>query len=113
MMKPYRFAAKVMEELCSLEKELHISDDADAIIARTLQVICESYDADWSGFIDVDMVMQVCSPYRWHNTNKQDRTRELMAEFEPIECMESWMKAMQTNSPICIPNVERSRCSHM
>ncbi|MBR3999694.1 MAG: GAF domain-containing protein, partial [Clostridia bacterium] len=81
-------------------------DDAEAIIARTLQAVCEFYDADWSGFIDVDMVMQVCSPYRWHNTNKQDRTRELMAEFEPIECMESWMKAMQTNSPICIPNVE-------
>ena len=46
MMKPYRFAAKVLEELCSLEKELHISDDADAIIARTLQAVCEFYDAD-------------------------------------------------------------------
>lgn len=109
MMKPYKFAMKLMQSLCALEKGLHISDDADTIITQTLQAACEFYDADWAGFLDIDMVMQVCSPYRWYNTNKTDRTRELMAEFEPIGCMESWMEAMQTNSPICIPDVEAIR----
>ena len=105
MMKPYRFTMKVARNLGGLEEELHISDDADQIILRTLKEACAFYDADWAGFLLVDFEMKVWFPYRWHNTSSFDRTKELMEEFESLECMKQWIKAMDENQPICIPDV--------
>ena len=106
MMRPYEFTMKVAQNLGRLESELHMSDDADQIIKRALKEACEFYGADWAGFLDVDMVMKVWSPHHWYNTHSRDQTKELMEEFESLDCMKQWITAMHENQPICIPDVE-------
>lgn len=105
MMKPYRFTMKVARDLGGLEEELHLSDDADHIILRALKEACAFYDADWAGFLLVDFEMKVWFPYRWYNTNSTDQTKELMEEFESLECMKQWIESMRGNRPICIPDI--------
>lgn len=106
MMHPYEFTMKVAQNLGKLESELHMSDDADQIIKRALKEACDFYGADWAGFLDVDMVMKVWSPHHWYNTHSRDQTKELMEEFESIDCMNQWIVALHESQPICIPDVE-------
>lgn len=93
----YIYLKKFVTTLVELERELHSIDNADMIIMHTLRKACEFYGADWSGFLDVDTVMGVWSPYRWYNPASRDRTKELIAEFESIDYMKRWMEAMETN----------------
>lgn len=109
--REYRFYKSFVDTLVDLEKELHNTDDVELIIDRTLQRACEFYGADWSGFLDVDTVMKVWSPYKWYNPGKNDMTRKLMAEFESIDCMKRWMKAMEEGEPVFIPDTAAIRNS--
>jgi len=104
--REYMYLKKFVSTLVELEHELHSIDDADMIIRHTLRKACEFYGADWSGFLDVDTVMGVWSPYRWYNPGTKDETKERMAEFESIDCMKRWMECMDANCPIFIPDVE-------
>lgn len=106
MMRSYEFTMKVAQNLGKLEAELHMSDDAEQIIKRALKEACDFYGADWAGFLDVDMVMKVWPPHHWYNTHSRDQTKELMEEFESIDCMKQWITALHENQPICIPDVE-------
>ena len=109
--REYKFYKAFVDTLVELEKELHNTDDVELIIDKTLQRACEFYGADWSGFLDVDTVMGVWSPYRWYNPSKNDKTRKLMAEFESIDCMKRWMKAMDESKPVFISDAEEIRKS--
>ena len=109
--REYKFYKAFVDTLVELEKELHNTDDVELIIDKTLQRACEFYGADWSGFLDVDTVMGVWSPYRWYNPSKNDKTRKLRAEFESIDCMKRWMKAMDESKPVFISDAEEIRKS--
>lgn len=107
--REYNYLKAFVETLVELEKELHTTDNVEQIISLTLQRACEFYGADWSGFLDVDTIMGVWSPYRWYNPHKNDMTLKLMAEFESIDCMKRWMRAMERNEPVYIPETETVR----
>ena len=111
--REYVYLKKFVSTLVELEHELHSIDDADMIIRHTLRKACEFYGADWSGFLDVDIVMGVWSPYRWYNPGVLDQTRELMEEFESIDCMRRWMEAMDANRPIFIPDTETVQAENL
>lgn len=51
----YRFLKHFAATLVTLEKRLHDSDNADEILQATFRTACEFYEADWAGFLELDM----------------------------------------------------------
>ena len=64
-----RYAVEFERTLRNLEARLHESDNADDIISRTLSTACDFYNANWAGFLEIDMDLGVWAPYVWFNTN--------------------------------------------
>ena len=52
----YRFLKHFAATLVTLEKRLHDSDNADEILQATFRAACEFYEADWAGFLELDIV---------------------------------------------------------
>ena len=89
-----RSAVEFERTLRNLEARLHESDNADDIISRTLSTACDFYNANWAGFLEIDMDLGVWAPYVWFNTNPHDRTKELVRDFEEIAIMQRWLAAI-------------------
>ena len=89
-----RYAVEFERTLRNLEARLHESDNADDIISRTLSTACDFYNANWAGFLEIDMDLGVWAPYVWFNTNPHDRTKELVRDFEEIAIMQRWLAAI-------------------
>ena len=51
----YQFLRHFAATLIQIEKHLHSSDNADEILQATFRTACEFYDADWAGFLELDM----------------------------------------------------------
>lgn len=100
-----RYAVEFERTLRNLEARLHESDNADDIISRTLSTACDFYNANWAGFLEIDMDLGVWAPYVWFNTNPHDRTKELVRDFEEIAIMQRWLAAMENNDALIIPDV--------
>ena len=100
-----RYAVEFERTLRDLEALLHESDNADDIIARTLSTACNFYDANWAGFLEVDMDLGIWAPYVWYNRNPRDRTKSLIRDFEETAIMQRWLSAMENNEALIIPDV--------
>lgn len=92
-----------------LEAHLHESDDPVEIAQNTMRTACEFYGADWCGILEVDLDLGIWTPSMWYNTAANDRTMELLAEFEAAEPMQSWVRVMKENCSVVIPDVEAVR----
>lgn len=90
--------------LKQLEAFLHTSDDPEEIAIHTLKTACEFYGGDWAGIMSVDLDLDIWTPVWWYNTSDRDRTRELIHEFEAAEFMPGWIRAMERNQPIMVPD---------
>lgn len=99
-----RYCIELEATLKELESHLHTSDDPEEIAMKTLKTACEFYGGDWSGILEVDLDLDIWTPVWWYNAGPRDRTKELMYEFEAAEFMPSWIKAMEDNEVVIIPD---------
>lgn len=51
----YNFLKHFSATLIGLEKQLHNSDNTDEILKVTFRTACEFYQADWAGFLELDI----------------------------------------------------------
>ena len=98
-----QYAQEVESTLRLLEAQLHESDDAGEIIQMVLKTACNFYQGDWVGFLEVDLEMDLWTPYVWYNPHGNDQTEILLAEVENFEPFKRWLDVMHNNSAVCIP----------
>ncbi|MBQ8237461.1 MAG: transcriptional regulator [Oscillospiraceae bacterium] len=99
-----RYAMEVERTLTSLEARLHTSDDPEEIAKMTLKAACEFYQGDWAGILEVDLDLNIWTPFWWYNTHPNDKTIEAMHEFESSEYLYRWVAAMRDNHAIVVPD---------
>lgn len=98
-----QYAQEVESTLRLLEAQLHESDDAGEIIQMVLKTACEFYQGDWVGFLEVDLEMDLWTPYVWYKPDGKDETEILLADVENFEPFTRWLNVMHNNSTVCIP----------
>ena len=101
-----QYAQEVESALRLLEAQLHESDDSEEIIQNVMKTACEFYQGDWVGFLEVDLELDMWTPYVWYNPNGNDKTTVLLAEIESFEFFSRWKTAMQTNNAVAIPSTK-------
>lgn len=102
-----QYALDFVNTLSSLEAALHTSDDPEEIARLTLRTACDFYQADWCGFLEVDLDLGIWTPTMWHNTSPNDETRKLMREFESASGLPRWLQAMRDNEPVVVTNSKK------
>lgn len=101
-----QYALEALEILSAVEELLHVSDDPEEIAMETLKTACAFYQADWAGFIQMDLNLGLWSPYWWYNAGEEDQTRTLINEVESASHLPHWIKAMHENTNIIVLDVE-------
>ena len=101
-----QYAIEVERTLTKLEIQLHTSDDPEEIAMMALKTVCEFYQADWAGLLEVDLDLNIWTPFWWYNTHPNDTTDEMLNEFESSEYLYRWIMAMRENHAIVVPDVE-------
>ena len=99
------FALEFVDTLATLETSLHTSDDPEEISRGAMKMACDFYQADWCGFLMVDLDLGLWTPYCWYNTNSQDRTEMLTSEYESATKLPRWITAMQDNTKVMLRDV--------
>ena len=89
-----------------LETSLHNSDSSEEIAVQTMAAVCEFYDADFCGVLDVDLDVGVWTPEMWYDREYGPMHTTLFNEYEYSEHFYSWVQALRTGQPIIIPDVE-------
>lgn len=90
--------------IAALESYLHTSDDPKEIAIQTLKTACSFYGGDWAGLFEIDMDLGIWSPVWWYKVGKNDRTMQMVREFESLTDMPTWIKSMQTGECVVIPD---------
>ena len=101
-----QYALDFEQTLRQLEEYLHVSDDQEEIINGTLETACEFYQGDWCGFIEVDMDLGLWTTTEWFNKGPDDKTKDLLNEFESSDVWQRWIEAIKENHPLIIEDVE-------
>lgn len=57
------FALEFVDTLATLETSLHTSDDPEEISRGAMKMACDFYQADWCGFLMVDLDLGLWTPY--------------------------------------------------
>lgn len=102
----YRFLKRFAETLVTLEKRLHDSDNADEILQATFRTACEFYEADWAGFLELDMEAGLWWPFDWFSVKNNDMTKTYLNDFEAVAIVPRWISAMANNHPIVVKDRE-------
>ncbi|MDD6983776.1 MAG: hypothetical protein PUJ47_01060 [Clostridia bacterium] len=105
----YRFLKHFSTTLVTLEKRLHDSDNADEILKATYQTACEFYEADWAGFLELDMEAGLWWPFDWFSVKNNDMTKTYLNDFEPTAIVPRWIAAMKNNEAIVVKDREDIR----
>ena len=103
-----RYCVEQEQTVSALEAYLHTSDDPKEIAMQTLKTACAFYGGDWAGILEVDLDLEVWTQGWWYNPGPKDRTMQLVHEVEALEIMPTWIKAMEHNRAIIIPDVKNS-----
>lgn len=101
-----KYCVELEKTLNQLEAYLHTSDDPEEIAVYTLKTACAFYDGDWAGILGVDFDLGIWTPVWWYNTNRFDRTKQVIPEFEAAEQMPTWIRAMSQNEAILIADTK-------
>ena len=96
------YAVALEKTLTDLEAYLHTSDDPEEILKRTLATACSFYDGDWAGFMEVDLELNLWTPYIWYKPGTNDLTATLLEEVEASDYLGRWISAMQENRAVII-----------
>lgn len=103
------FALSFVDTLSALETSLHTSDDPEEIAQGAMRVACDFYEADWCGFLTVDLELGLWTPYWWYNTQPSDRTTEITNEFESATKLDRWVAAMKNSDKVYVCDTEAVR----
>lgn len=103
------YAVALEQGLRKLESGVHESDDPNEIVRNVLRCACDFYQGDWVGFLEVDMELALWTPVVWYNPNPDDKTLNLLQEFESAEFLHRWVKAMNENTAIIIEDMDEVR----
>lgn len=101
-----QYTQELEQTLSALEAHLHASDDPEDIIVHVLETACNFYGGDWAGFLDVDLDLNLWTPYIWYNKSPEDQTELLIHEFESSEFLYRWVTAMKENRAVIVPDRE-------
>ena len=101
-----RYCIELEQALRDLETYLLTCDDPKEIAMQALKTACTFYGGDWAGTIEVDLDFDVWAPVWWYNPGIQDRTNQLILEFESSDSMSRWIDVMRIGKNIVIPDVK-------
>lgn len=104
-----KYAVELESVLRLLEAQLHNTDDSEEIIQNGLRTACNFYEADWAGFLEIDLELGLWTHTASYKPGNADRVSELLDDFESSEFMHRWIDAMHDNSPIVINGIEKFR----
>jgi DNA-binding SARP family transcriptional activator len=99
------YCTELEQTLSALESYLHACDDPKEIAMQTLKSACTFYGGDWSGLLEIDLDLDIWTPVWWYNPNVQDRTKQLVFEFESFDFMPRWISSMRQGKNIVILDV--------
>lgn len=100
-----QYCVELEHSLNDLENCLIESNEPKEIAIRALKTACTFYGGDWAGAIEVDLDLNIWTPVWWYNPSIQDRTTQLILEFETMDFMPRWKEAMSQGKKIVIPDV--------
>lgn len=100
-----RYCVELEQALRDMEIYLLTCDDPKEIAMQALKTSCAFYGGDWAGTIEVDLDFDVWAPVWWYNPGIQDRTTQLILEFESLHFMPRWVNALQKCKNIVITDV--------
>lgn len=101
-----QYAQELEQTLSALEAYLHESDNPEEIISHALETACDFYDADWAGFLEVDLDLGLWTPYIWYSRNPIGNTASMLHEFESSDFLYRWITAMKANQAIIVRDRE-------
>lgn len=104
-----RYCIEQEQVVAALEAHLHISDDPKEIAIQTLKTACSFYGGDWAGVFEVDLDLSVWTPVWWYKAGIKDHTMQLVQECETLNTMPTWIKAMEENRCIIIPDTAATK----
>ena len=99
------YCIELEQALRDMETYLLTCDDPKEIAMQALKTACTFYGGDWAGTLEVDLDFDVWAPVWWYNPGIQDRTNQLILEFESSDSMSRWINAMRQGKNIVIPDV--------
>ena len=76
------------------------------VAQQVLKATCQFYDADWCGLIQVDLDLNLWTPFWWFNTGATDKTMLLTEEYESAEFLDRWVQAVRKGIPMVVPDAE-------
>lgn len=101
-----QYALELEQLLSLLEEAMHSSDDPKTIVLEAMKTACEFYQADWCGFLEVDLDLNIWAPLVWYNPNPNDKTTDVINEYESVEFMPRWIQAMKEDNPVIIRDID-------
>lgn len=99
------YCTELEQALRSMEIHLLTCNDPKEIAMQALKTACTFYGGDWAGALEVDLDLDVWAPAWWYHTGIQDRTTQLIPEFESLNFMPHWVDALRQGKNIVIPDV--------
>ena len=79
------------------------------VAQQVLKATCQFYDADWCGLIQVDLDLNLRTPFWWFNTGATDKTMLLTEEYESAEFLDRWVQAVRKGIPMVVPDAEATK----
>lgn len=79
------------------------------VAQQVLKATCQFYDADWCGLIQVDLNLNLWTPFWWFNTGATDKTLILTEEYESAEFLDRWVQAVRKGIPMIVPDAEATK----
>ena len=93
-----------------LESQLYYQHLSPKEVAQqVLKATCQFYDADWCGLIQVDLDLNLWTPFWWFNTGATDKTMLLTEEYESAEFLDRWVHAVRKGIPMVVPDAEATK----
>lgn len=74
-----------------------------------LKATCQFYDADWCGLIQVDLDLNLWTPFWWFNAGATDKTMLLTEEYESAEFLDRWVQTVRKGIPMVVPDAEATK----
>ena len=93
-----------------LESQLYYQHLSPKEVAQqVLKATCQFYDADWCGLIQVDLDLNLWTPFWWFNTGAMDKTMILTEEYESAEFLDRWVQTVRKGIPMVVPDAEATK----
>mgnify|MGYP000796912920 CR=1 FL=1 len=93
-----------------LESQLYYQHLSPKEVAQqVLKATCQFYDADWCGLIQVDLDLNLWTPFWWFNAGATDKTMLLTEEYESAEFLDRWVQTVRKGIPMVVSDAEATK----